>query len=311
MKNLTYFLSLILPVFAVFSCEQPYTPPDFNVEPQIVIEGYLEAGEGAGIPYVLVTKSLPFLTEISAADFDNLFVSNAVVAVSSDGKKVPLTQLCLNQLPEELKKQAAIALGLNPNNITANICAYVDLLQQIQPQIGKTYDLEVLVDGKTITASTTIPNYVGLDSFRWTDLPGEPNDTLAQLLVTINDPPGKNYYRYFTAEGDESLIPPFTSVTDDVFFDGKEFEFPLTKAERRGGDFDPNSFGYYTRGDSVTIKWCTIDKAHFDFWNTRDNGANSGGPFSSYIRVKTNINGGLGVWGGYAVGVTKLYCPEK
>lgn len=311
MMKLNNILKLFLLLGLFYSCEQAYTPPASEDEAEIVIEGYIEAGQGAGLTYVLVTKTLPFLTTISASDFQNLFVSNASVSVKSDGAIVQLSELCLNELPEDVRRQAAQALGLDPDNTSANICAYVDLFGQIQAAQGKTYDLTVIANGKTITASTTIPNFVGLDSFRFTDLPGEPNDTLAQLLVTINDPIGNNFYRYFTAEGTSQLIAPSSSVTDDTFFDGKKFEFPLTKAEARGTDFDPNSFGYYTRGDSVSVKWCGIDKAHFDFWNTRDRGANSGGPFSSYIRIKSNINGGLGIWGGYAVGVYDLYCPEK
>ncbi|MBK7223573.1 MAG: DUF4249 family protein [Saprospiraceae bacterium] len=54
-----------------------------------------------------------------------------------------------------------------------------------------------------------------------------------------------------------------------------------------------------------------LDKVHFDFWKTRDFAANSGGPFSSYTRIKTNINGGLGIWGGYSVQNYRLYCPPK
>lgn len=304
-------LLLLISGFFLWSCEQPYTPPIYDAEPQIVVEGYLEAGEGANLPYVLITKSLPFLSEIGPEDFQNIFVKNASVVVKSEGNSTVLTQLCLSELPEELKQQAAEILGLDLSQLNANICVYVDLFNQIQAQQGKTYQLEVIAEGKNLSATTTIPNYVGLDSFNWTDIPGEPVDSLAQLLVTINDPVGPNYYRYFTAQNDERLIPPFTSVTDDAFFDGKKFEFPLSKAESPGGDFDPNTFGFYHRGDSVTVKWCAIDKAHFDFWNTRDNGANRGGPFSSYIRVKSNVEGGLGVWGGYAVGVYKLYCPLK
>ena len=54
-------------------------------------------------------------------------------------------------------------------------------------------------------------------------------------------------------------------------------------------------------GDSVLIKWTTIDEAHFDFWNTLEFSNANQGPFSSYTRLQSNINGGLGIWGGYSV----------
>jgi hypothetical protein len=108
-------------------------------------------------------------------------------------------------------------------------------------------------------------------------------------------------------------------VLDDVLFDTKEFEFPLNKAEsfRNDREIDVegedgfDTFGLYERGDSVRIKWMLIDEKHHDFWNTRDNSAVRNGPFSSYIRIKSNIKGGLGVWGGYAVNNYSLYCPPK
>jgi hypothetical protein len=150
-----------------------------------------------------------------------------------------------------------------------------------------------------------------LFDFRWDEPPGEPSDTLARLWTKIADPAGANYYRYLTSEKDGRYVPPFQSTTDDAFFDNKEFEFPLNKGEIRDGKFNPESFGLFYRGDSIAIKWCTLDREHFDFWKTRDFAASSGGPFASYTRIKTNINGGLGIWGGYHVGVTRLFCPPK
>ncbi|MBK8633515.1 MAG: DUF4249 domain-containing protein [Saprospiraceae bacterium] len=308
-KNI-FTIIIIGLAFTIWSCEQPYTPPVNEDEQELVVEGYIEAGEETNPTFVLVTRSLPFVTEVDAAAFEKLFISDAIVTVNDGSKLVTLTPLCLKDLPEEIRKQAATVLGIDPNNTTINICAYIDLFDQIDRKIGGKYDLNVKVGSQLLTASTTIPNFVGVDSFRWAQPPGEPSDTLAQLSVTITDPVGKNYYRYLTQINDENLIAPFTSVTDDAFFDGKNFEFPLQKAERRTADLDPNTFGLFLRGDSVTVKWATIDKAHFDFWNTRDNAANSGGPFSSYIRIKTNVTGGQGIWGGYAVGYYRLKCPE-
>ena len=49
------------------------------------------------------------------------------------------------------------------------------------------------------------------------------------------------------------------------FLMGKEFEFPLTKAEPIDEEIDPSVYGYFTRGDTVTLKWSTIDQDHFQF----------------------------------------------
>jgi hypothetical protein len=293
------------------SCEEPYVPPVLNADQQIVVEGFIEAGQETNPTFILVTKSVPFTSKIDGKVFESLFVRNASVSVFDGKKMTALTQLCLNQLPPAIKKEAAKVLGLNADSITTDICVYVDLLDQIDRRIGGKYDLTVKVGDQTLTSTTTIPPHVKLDSIRWSDPPGEPSDTLARLWVTIADRPEKNFYRYFTDTDENGYIPNFTSVTDDAFFNGKKFEFPLNRAQGRQEEFDLETSGYFYRGDSVKIKWCNIDEAHFQFWNTRDFAANSGGPFSGYTRIKTNIKGGLGIWGGYSVSTYSLFCPKK
>lgn len=314
MKKIKLYLLLSLGLWFV-SCEEPYIPPTTEEDQQYVVEGYIEEGEGSVPTYVMVTKSLPYLSTIGPEQLANIFVKNANVTVNDGEKTVTLVQLCLNELPEELRRQALELLGLNPDSSSVNICLYVDILQQLKKKQGGKYDLNVDIDGYNLSATTTIPNYVPLYDPHFEEPPGEPSDTLAALWFKIKDPAGPNYYRYLTT-GDEGdgLLAPFQSTTDDSFFDGKEFDFPLNQAERRGGgDGDNNfdDFGLFHRGDSLTVKWMCLDKVHYDFWRTRDFAANSGGPFSSYTRIKTNIKGGLGIWGGYSVGYHRLYCPPK
>ena len=312
MKTITYTILLFAGILFT-SCEEPYTPPTTEEDQQYVVEGYIEYGAESQPTYVMVTRSIPYITTIGPDQLANIFVKDALVTVNDGNKEVELTQLCLNDLPEALRKQALQALGLNADSTVLDICLYVDLAGQVVKKEGGKYDLTVKIGDRELTATTTIPVHVPLTLPRFEDPPGEANDTLAALWVKINDPAGPNYFRYFTSDGDvNNLIAPFQSTTDDTFFDGKEFEFPLTKAEKRGGGRDnADAFGLFTRGDSLTVKWCNLDKAHYDFWTTRDFSANSGGPFSSYTRIKTNINGGLGIWGGYSVSYLRLYCPPK
>ncbi len=309
--NLSTFFALLISV-SFLACEEEYIPDTKLQEQEVVVEGYVEVGSNSNPTFVLLTKSIPFISTIEPDKFTELFLRGATVTVNDGDKTVTLTELCLSDIPEELKAQVYEVLGFAPDSNAVDICLYVDILGQLTRDYGRKYDLKVLIEDKVITASTTIPQFVPLDSLKWEDTPGKSSDTLAQLLVTINDPVGvKNYYRYQTATEGNGFIAPFTSVIDGEIFDGKRFDVPLQKAQRRGGDFDPESFGLYLRGDTVTIKWSTLDKAHFDFWNTRDFSANSGGPFSSYTRIATNVKGGLGIWGGYATEQYKEVVPYK
>jgi hypothetical protein len=311
MKNIKFYFQVFLwsMIVAVTftSCEDPYFP-EITASDDIVVEGYIEGGEDANPTYVILTKSIPFLSDVKVDQFNTLFVKGASVTVIHKNKEVPLTELCINDLPPAFRDQVYAVLGFDPDSVQIDICVYADLLDQIDRKRGDTYDLRVKVGDKTLTATTTIPQFVPINEHRFTAPPGEPNDTLAQLFIKVADPLDKNYYRYFTATEGNGLIPPFNSVTDDAIFDGKNFEFPLQKAERR--NFNRETFGYFKRGDTISIKWCLIDKPHFDFWNTRDFSNNSGGPFASYTRISTNVKGGLGIWGGYATETYTWIVPK-
>ncbi len=296
------FLLFVAVLFT--SCEEEFIPDIVEAEPDIVVEGYIEAGENANPPFVILTRSVPFFSEINTDEFNNLFVRDAIVTITEGDNEYELTEFCLDELTPEQQAQAAELFGLNPDSLEANFCVYLDFSFSLMGEVGKTYDLKIEAEGKTLTSSTTIPQHVPIDSLFLVDAPGVPNDTLRQMNAFIDDPAGApNYYRYFSGVNDGPILPGFNSIVDDAFFDGLYFEFVLPKSEVNDPnvDIDPNTFGLYTVGDTATIKWCTVDKAHFDFWNTLEFNAANQGPFSSYTRIESNINGGLGIWGGYSV----------
>lgn len=313
------FFAYLIPIFLITlmsSCEEDFVPITNENDQEIVVEGYIEAGEVTNPTIVFVSKSIPFFGTITPDIFSKIFINNAKVTVNDGTKTVELIPLCIGDLPPDLIEIAAEVLGLDPNQPLPDICVYVDLFDNLIRASGRRYDLKVEVNNKVLTAFTTIPNHVPLYDFEFRVPSGSAVlDSFAELRVKISDPKNEsNFYRYLTASSlsGGGYVAPFSSVTDDAIFDGKEFEFPLSRAQRRGeGGTDANTFGLYRREDTISIKWMTMDKAHFDFWNTRDAAANSGGPFSAYVRITSNINGGLGIWGGYAVNVYDLIVPKK
>jgi hypothetical protein len=285
LKNIIYTVST-LAMISLGGCIEDYVPSTEETKQETVIEGFIEAGESSAPAYVLITKSIPFLSTIELSTFDDLFVNEAKVTVNDGTNNIELTELCLADLPPGIKEVAAQVLGFDPESTSLNICAYVDILDQLDRKIGGKYDLRIETGESIITATTTIPPFIPLTKLRWDDPPGAPSDTLARLWITIaDDEEEDNYYRYFTEENNTGFVIPFSSVTNDAFFDGQDFEFPLNKAEQRDGSFDPNTFGLYNRGDSIRIKWMNLDEAHFDFWNTLEFSRNNSGPCISFNRV--------------------------
>ncbi len=294
------------------SCEEEFVPDVSTDIDEIVVEGYVEAGENVLPPHVILTRSRSFFSSLGSKEFENLFVHNAKVEIKAGQQVVLLPEICLNDLDDMTRAQVASTLGFNPDSLTINFCVYVDLSGKIVGEIGKKYELEITIDGKKITAETTIPTHVPLDSIRWEKAPGGGIDSLAQLLTTISDPPIEaNFYRVFTKVNEEPFLTGINSLTDDAIFDGKTFEFRLNKAEPADSEASPGTFGLFTRGDTVQIKWTNIDEDHFNFWNTLEFNRNNQGPFSSYTRIDSNINGGLGIWGGYSISHYRLIVPLK
>jgi Domain of unknown function (DUF4249) len=307
---------IIIPFLSIFSfiaCEKEYNPDLPNQADDIVVEGYIEAGRDATPAYVLLTKSLPFFKEIKNAN--NLFENGAEVWIGNGKDSVRLQEYCWKDLDPAIRQQAAKAFGIEIDSVTAefNFCVYLDFAQRIKGESGKTYTLRIKTKGgKILTSKTTIPRGVPIDSAIFIKPPGiNENDTMAQMRAYANDPKGADFYRYFTAVNGSAYVAGASSVTDDAFFDGVNTKFNLFKSEPRDGGADPSVFGLWKRGDTISVKFCTIDKAHFDFWNTLEYNANSGGPFSAYTRVKHNIVGGLGIWGGYNANYYDAIVPKK
>ncbi len=299
--NLLTLLPILL-LLMLASCEQEYIPIKSGEGPKYVVEGYLEAGEAPFPTYVILTRTFDFFSEIGPDQFNSSFVRNAVVIVSDGEADVVLPEVCLSQLDPAIRKLVAAQFGLNSDTLSIDFCVYVDLLGLVQPEEGRTYTLRIEVDTDVITATTTIPPHVRIDSLRFLPPPGKPNDSLAQLKCFLADPPGvRNFYRYFGSTNGGPYEKSFSTVEEDLFFDGKSFDFQLFNPATTNGNADPDQFGLYFVGDTVTIKWCSIDEAHFDFWNTLEFSNANQGPFASYTRLQSNINGGLGIWGGYSI----------
>lgn len=308
-SGIIIFLSIVF--FA--SCEKEYTPNLPTQADDIVVEGYIETGQKPNPTYVILTRSIPFFRTLS--NTSNIFEKGAVVYVSNGKDSTQLQELCWQDLTPDLKKQAGAALGINSDSTSKdfNFCVYADIAQKIKAKIGETYTLRVkLSDGRILNSSTTLPRLVPIDSLYFIKPPGtNQNDSFAQCRAVVNDPKGNDFYRYLTAINSKIYIAGSNTVTDDAFFDGVKIKFNLFKSEPRNSKTDATIYGLWHRGDTVSIKFCNIDKATFDFWNTLEYNARNGGPFSSYTKVKHNIAGGLGVWSGSTVSYFDTIIPKK
>lgn len=276
MKSLFKAISLVV-VLVLFSCTRDITVDLPVPEQKIVVEGYIENGQHA---MVTLTKTAAYFAAVDSASLLQYLVTNAIVTVS-DGTT---------------SEQLVLTID------TSQYIPVVYKSQNLVGQEGKSYTLTVVVDGKTLTAVTTIPHVVALDSV-WFKVQ-EGKDSLGFAWAHLTDPDTLgNCYRWFAKRigKDKRFLAPIGSVFEDKFINGKSFDFAYNRGAEPNTEEDNGSRGYFGLGDTIAVKFCSIDRAHFDFWRLEETQvSNNGNPFAAPAPLPTNINGGIGVWGGYA-----------
>jgi len=270
-------------IMLLIACEQEITVNLPQAEDLIAVEGYIENDEP---PFVILTKNRPYFATLNLEDVNNIFVKGAIVKVYDGTDTITLEELDLG-------------------NDSVSIVVYTSF--SMVGEVGKTYTLLVDAEGKSLRAETTIPPLVPLDSvwFEKADSTNTPfpvdSDSLYRLTVNFTDPAGENnYYRYYTSNFEEFGYQYFSDGNSSFaisLFDGEEIRDVWLP--RATSDLDTtNQSPFFEYGDTVGLRWCTTDRGHYEYWDTY--GTNIGGPdpFSPPTAVKSNVEGGLGVWGG-------------
>ena len=160
--------------------------------------------------------------------------------------------------------------------------------QGLQGVSGRTYNLTVLADGKTYTATSALPQPVPFLDLKLTDRVFF-GDTTYTPTAVYNDPIGEaNYYYFVQTVNGKVLQPGF--ARSDRFNDGK-----MVEAALRNRDVDLKV------GDSVYIEMQSIDKAAYDYLSTLrdvDGTTNTAAPANPV----SNISGGaLGYFSAHTV----------
>ena len=306
--NMKKIFGLMALVALFTSCEKEITIEVPDSARQIVFEGYVENGT---FPYVIITRSNgyfdPINTQVTA--LAEVIVRGAEVFVTVDGVEYKLDQICLSNLPDSLQGLAYQFLGIpsgTPIPSDLDLCVYLSFNPALIGQVGKRYDMRAIVEGQEYTASTRIPELVPLDSM-WFKL-DPPSDSLGFIWATLTDPDTiGNSYRLATRRltKDARFLAGRGNVSNDRLFNAQQVQFGFGREEEffstSDEDQDDEERGKFKVGDTVVVKFSSIEYDVYRFWQTVGQ-ATAGGanPFGSPILVETNIKGGArGVWGGY------------
>jgi hypothetical protein len=300
MKKFTYILVL----FLLFSCTEEIEIVIPNSGSQFVVNGYIENNEPAKL---LLTRSLPYFDPINDESVITSFINDATVTISSS---LGETEVLLNNF------------GLTDTwyyNYSGN---------SVIGQEGVTYTLDIVKGDTVVSAITTIPQLAPMnrDSIRF--LYRADDSTYCYILGHWTDPDTiGNCIRAFTKTkpiwGGFDEMEPYDGYDDfyismlegngnynDEYVNGWSFSFPMYKGrgfwqewgqqENEDEEVDGSSgatTGFWNVGDSLTLKWSSVDRNAWDFWYSLEFN-NPAGPFGAPSDANSNINGGLGVFGG-------------
>ncbi len=244
MKTQTLLIASIASILFYTSCQKIITPPLSNSAPQLVIEGAVS--DTVGPYYVNLSKSVGFYA-------DNTYpnVSGASVTITDQTSGI--------------------------SDLLAEKSAGVYATHTIVGKSGDTYRLNVVLNGKTYTAVSTMPYPVKLDSvaFDYTSI-----KNMIQPVAYYQDPVAKvNYYKYDIQVNSTKLKRFQTS--EDLLMNGKYIHLDLA-----------TDTGAIKKNDLVVVSLVGVDKGSYNFLQEAENIAFYNDNLASPATPTSNISGG-------------------
>jgi len=331
MKKLL-FISFI---FSFFSCEKEIEMNIPNAGKEIVVQAMIQEGYP---PVVQLTWSDSYFATIDSNSYNKMFVRGAEIIIYNEDGTTSDTLTEVTDIPQlaSFLPEGIQAQGLYTDPNINGTYPY-----NLSFKEGKKYHLKVVFEGDTLTSTTSIPYSTPLDSIWF--VPDERYPEYGDFYIWYDDPDtmGNNVMfehkriAHFSLSEQKNIsdfmfIKAFGAVRNDFeglngmgfvsFFErGKEPNFvkiDLIDHPDKAG-FANFQSAYYNDtvgevfADTVLFRFSQLDKASFEFWRSviaQD--IMNGNPFAEPMNLKSNINGGLGVFEGKAAVYYKLIARE-
>ena len=276
MKKLSKLFMAFLAI-SLAACNAPYNEELPEYEGEIVVEAY-------------VNQSIPLLNYVLLSRSVEYYDPNLQI------EQVPTAKIIVY---EGIEKDGSLTWdkdnGIEWIEFPGLEGAYLPSEFGWLATVGTYYLLEIEVEGKTISATTQVPDLVLIDTVFIDNRFNTAADSMEPFeVMSFTDKKGfgDNYMVYRTRIG--FLDNPLTwgsmrrlFVADDEFFDGQSWGY--------------SSFFPQTYGDTVTFYLTSMDRESYRFWESYEISQGNGGPFSQPINVNSNIVGGRGLFCGFAV----------
>lgn len=280
MKSFIYILLLLVGINAFFAaCNED---AEFvKYEPQFVVEGRIENGEYAS---VLLSTSASFTESMDTADLLNHAIRNAKVMIS-DGSTTEI-----------------LLLKTNKNKIPPY--EYVTTL--MEGEVGKHYYLTIEYYDKVVTAETYIPQPVKLDRL-WFKKKND-SDTFGYIHIEFQNKSDHDYQISTLEVGKEKIFSPclYGNIDKTLYPPNERVSMQINKGPVV---FPETSYTtHFPDRSLISVKLSTQTRDSYMFWTSYQNEIlNSQNPiFPASNKLKSNINGGVGIWAGYGSSVATI-----
>lgn len=297
MKRLFIWTWLLI---GLASCEKDITVDLPKATPALVVQALIEPDS---FLVVSLTRNADYFAPFDGGSLLSLLnsaVSNATI-IASDGTTTDTLQ------------------SLTPDRFVLNHYTFFNYKSRtLKGKFKGQYSIRISTPDFEISGSTTIPDSLPLDSLWWEPKLNPNKDALDSQLVRLMyryvDPitPG-NLARAFTKRNSEAFwSSDFRSLYEDALINGGTVVFPIRRGKepRRFGLENPprEENGFFRRGDTIYVKWASIDRATYDLWRTTESAdSGGGGPFRTPVYIQTNLKATKGaVVGGFS-GYGTLY----
>lgn len=266
MKNIPKLLLLALFSTLFWSCEKVIELDRTENEEKYVIEGTIT--NEPGVCSVLLSKTKNFKD-------DNQFIGISGAVVTIENKGVVVT------LPES-----------SPG---------VYKVSTINGAPGQTYLMTVAVDGKTFTASSTMPENVPFEDFYMK--PSDFGKKRTLTYVKYKDPLERVNFYWFKQFVNDKKQRDFV-VSNDDFTPGQEVNAGITFQN----DTDDLSRDF-KKGDKLGIEMHSIDASTYLYLHSLDNAEGSDNGASPANPISNITGGALGFFSAHTVQKRTLVIP--
>ena len=256
----------------------PYTP-------ELVVECYLQAGE---VPRLTVVESGAYLPTTVGTGQPTITLPTATTPTLGLGLPNGITI----QLPVDITVSLTLPDGqvmplrFLPGIDSARRKVYTHIgTAPLALQAGQRFALEVRdTRGRRVTGTAAVPAFIPIDSVRYgfNGLSGP--DRQANFITRWTDPAATaNYYYLLLNKSSEPNDDSGDYLLNDQLFNGQTYTALTTYR--------------FTPGDTMTATLYHLEQAHFNFQQSVLGAvAANGNPFAQPARIRSTVQGGLGVF---------------